>query len=71
MFYLVKIQNDTTVGIFKFDDLDSALSAYHSELAYRGDMRKKTICVILDAQGFTYCREVWQKIEEQEIQEEK
>ena len=70
MFYLVKIQNDSTQAVLSYEDIDEALSAYHSELAYRGNGRDKTVCVILDSDGFTLYRESWQKHVEPEPMEE-
>lgn len=48
MFYLVKIQNDTTQAIFSYTTYEDALAAYHTELAYRSDDRMITRCAILD-----------------------
>lgn len=61
MYYLVIIQNDSTQSVYSYATYDAVLSAYHSELAYRGDSRHKTVCVVLDDCGCLVCREVWQR----------
>lgn len=48
-FYLIIVQNDTVVTIYSYDNLDTALAAYHSELAYRNESRTATDCAILNA----------------------
>ena len=48
-FYLIIVQNDTVVTIYSYDNLDTALAAYHSELAYRNEARTSTDCAILNA----------------------
>ena len=48
-FYLIIVQNDTVVTIFSYDNLDTALAAYHTELAYRNESRTSTDCAILNA----------------------
>lgn len=49
MYYLIKIQNDSTQGIYRYDSLDTAMAAYHAELAYRAEGRTSTKCAILDS----------------------
>ena len=51
MYYLVIIQNDTTQAVYSYETLDAAISMFHTELAYRGDDRNKTVCVILNKKG--------------------
>lgn len=46
MFYLVIIQNNETPAIFSYTTYEAALSAYHTELAYRAEGRVKTVCGI-------------------------
>lgn len=60
-YYLAKIQNQETLGLFKFASLDEALAAYHTELAYRGNNRNDTLCVILGENGNTLYKERWQR----------
>ena len=64
MYYLVIIQNDSTQAIYSYNTLDSALSAFHSELAYRTSDRKKTVCVILDSYGGYVKSETYEKEKE-------
>lgn len=63
MFYLVIMQNDETQAVFRYDTLDAALAAFHTELAYRGDGRNKTVCVILNRIGEAVKRECWERAE--------
>ena len=64
MFYLVIMQNDTTQVVYSYETLDAALSAFHGELAYRGEGRDKTVCVILSSIGELIKREYWTRPEE-------
>lgn len=48
MFYVVIIQNENTSAIFNYSSYEEALAAYHTELAYRGDGRTSTKCLVLD-----------------------
>lgn len=59
MFYLVIMQNDTTQVVYSYETLDAALSAFHGELAYRGEGRDKTVCCILSSIGELIKREYW------------
>ncbi len=59
MYYLVIIQNDTTQAVYSYPTYDTALAAFHTELAYRGDGRNKTVCVIISDYGETLAREAW------------
>lgn len=64
MFNLVIIQNDSARAIYAYDGpgaWDNVLAAYHSELAYRGEGRTKTVCTILDANGVEVRNETWEK----------
>ncbi len=65
MFYLVIIQNNTTQTVHSYETLDAAISMFHTELAYRGDGRDKTVCVILNQNGELVKREFWEKPFEQ------
>lgn len=67
MYYLVIIQNDSTQAIYAYPSFDAALAAYHTELAYRGEGRNKTVCVILNSIGGEVKGEYWErKLEENE-----
>lgn len=64
MFYLVIMQNDETQAVFRYGTLDAALAAFHTELAYRGEGRNKTVCTILNRIGEAIKRECWERPEE-------
>lgn len=69
MYNLVIIQtsnNGTTArAIYPYEDWDTVLAAFHSELAYRADTRVKTVCTILDENGTELKNEIWErKVEE-------
>lgn len=59
MYYLVIIQNNSFQAIYAHDTLDSALSAFHAELAYRNEARTKTVCSILNDNGELLKNEVY------------
>ncbi len=65
-YYLVIIQNESICAVYRYQDLDAALAAFHSELAYRASGRNSTLCVILDKIGGTIKREKWERQEEPE-----
>ena len=56
--YLLIVQNDSTAAVYSYDDYDTALTAFHTELAYRGEGRESTLCVIIDSYGDTVKREL-------------
>lgn len=60
-FYLVIVQNDTTQAVFAHESFDSALAAFHTELAYRAEGRTSTMCVILNSSGDTLKKEYWRQ----------
>lgn len=61
MYYLVIIQNDTTQAVYSYETVDAAMSMFHTELAYRGDGRNRTVCVILNKNGELVKREFWER----------
>lgn len=61
MYYLTIVQNDSTQAVYSYQDIDSALASFHSELAYRGDGRNKTLCVIIDDKGELIKTELWER----------
>lgn len=72
MFLLVKLQNDSATIVFKYDDLSSALAAFHAELAYRAEGRTSTMCAILNRAGEVIKRERWEAepvVEEETVEE--
>lgn len=66
-YYLVKIQNDETCGVFRYTSYDDALASMHSELAYRSADRNQTLCVIIKGDSTIPNLEFWKK---QEVSEE-
>lgn len=69
MYNLVIMQTntsgETSRAVYAYNDWDAVLSAFHSELAYRHESRKKTVCTILDENGVSVKNEVWErKVEE-------
>ena len=66
MFYLLIMQNDSTQTVYAYETYDSALAAFHSELAYRAEGRNKTVCCILNSIGELIKREYWVKPEQPE-----
>lgn len=60
-YYLVIIQNDDTSAVFKYADYDDALAQMHTELAYRGESRTSTLCVILKGDASIANVEYWKK----------
>ena len=61
MYYLVIVQNSNTQAVYAYESLDTALSAFHSELAYRGEGRTSTTCVIINATGEVIKTDFWIK----------
>lgn len=66
MFNLAIIQNGDTRALFGYDELDDALAKFHEELAFRGEKRTSTFCLIFDEYGTIYANESWHKKEETE-----
>ena len=65
-YYLTKIQNDDTCAVFKYSNYDEALAALHSELAYRGNGRTQTLCIIIGGDGSIPKMEYWKAQEDNE-----
>lgn len=61
MYYLVVIQNNNTPAIFGHETYDSALVAFHTEMAYRAEDRTSTKCAIVDSELITLVRETYVK----------
>lgn len=66
MFYLAIIQNDTIAALYTYQTLDDALVTFHTELAYRGEGRNKTVCTILNRVGEAVRSDVWERGENSE-----
>lgn len=66
-FYLIIVQNGETPSraIHQKKTYDEALSAYHSELAYRAKGRTSTLCMIIDGRGNVLNCEKWTANEEE------
>lgn len=60
-FYLLIVQNNDTQAVFTHESFDSALAAFHNELAYRADGRTSTMCAIIDEKGFMHKVEYWRQ----------
>lgn len=60
-YYLAIIQNNETCALFAHDDYDSALAAFHSEMAYRGENRISTLCIIFNSSGEVLYTEAWHR----------
>lgn len=61
MFYLAIIQNDTIAALYAYQTIDEALAVFHTELAYRGEGRNKTVCTILNRVGDTIRTDMWER----------
>ena len=61
-YYLVTVQNDSTQSIFAYSNVDDALVAFHTELAYHAEDRNRTLCIIFDSSGECIRKEEWVRI---------
>lgn len=61
MFYLAIIQNDTIAALYAYQTIDEALAVFHTELAYRGEGRNKTVCTILNRVGDAVRTDMWER----------
>lgn len=60
MYYLAIIQNfGESKALYSYNSYEEALAAYHTELAYRHESRKQTVCSILNADGQVLRNEVY------------
>lgn len=60
MYYLAIIQNQgESKALNSYDTFEDALAAYHTELAYRAEIRTQTVCSILNAEGQVLRSEVY------------
>lgn len=60
MYYLAIIQNyGASNALYAYNTLDEALIRFHSELAYRHEDRKQTVCCILNGEGQTLRNEIY------------
>ena len=63
-YYLAIVQNDSSAAIYSYTNLDEALAAFHSELAYYAEGRDKTLCIIFDSDGGRIRTETWTRVPE-------
>lgn len=63
-YYLVIIQNDETCAVYKHTSYDEALAALYSEMAYRGNGRTETLCIIIKGDSSIPKMEYWKAQEE-------
>lgn len=60
MYYLAIIQNyGESKALYSHDTFESALAAFHAELAYRAEGRTQTVCTILNSNGEVLRNEVY------------
>ena len=60
-YFLAIVQNKETCALYSYDTYDEALAAFHSELAYRGEGRNSTFCLIFDENGQVLYTEAWNR----------
>ena len=64
MYFLAIIQNSSVASLFPYNTFDEALVAFHTELAYRGEGRTATVCVIMNEFGVVLKSDTWiQKVD--------
>ena len=60
MYYLAIIQNyGESNALYTYNTFEEALARFHSELAYRHESRKQTVCSILNSNGEVLRNEVY------------
>ena len=59
MYYLTIVQNNNTQAVYAYSSLNDALASFHQELAYRGEGRESTLCVIVNENGILIKSEIW------------
>ena len=60
-YYLAVVQNNSTCALYSYDTYDAALAAFHSEMAYRGEGRESTLCIIFNSSGDILYTEAWHR----------
>ena len=50
-YYLTIVQNESICACYAYESRSAAMSAYHTELAYRADSRNSTLCVVVNSNG--------------------
>lgn len=63
MYYLIIIQNNNIPAIYAYENYDSALVVFHTELAWRGVDRTRTVVMIIDENGNTIVKDMWMRPE--------
>lgn len=70
MHYLLIVQNDKIATVFSYNSYDEALSAFHTEMAYRADDRISTKCMLINDEFFVLMSEKYiRNLENSEPQE--
>lgn len=63
MYFLVIIQygtdNSVSQVIYQKESYDAALVPFYTELAYRSDARKATVCIIFDKVGSVVKKDIY------------
>ena len=57
--YLIVIQNNSTLVSYTFENWNDLLARYHQELAYRHETRHSTICIVLSSTGQELKRDIY------------
>lgn len=65
-YYLTIVKDDKIYVVDSYDTYDDALAKMHTELGYRGEGRKETLCSIISSEGSLLNLEHWKKQEESE-----
>lgn len=60
-YYLAIIQNNETCSLYAYNTYDEALAAFHTEMAYRGEGRTSTLCIIFNSSGEVLYTETWNR----------
>lgn len=70
MHYLLIVQNDKIATVFSYSSYDEALSAFHTEMAYRAEDRTSTKCMLINDEFFVLMSEKYvRNLENSEPQE--
>lgn len=69
-YYVAIVQNGNTQALFAYDNIDTALEKFHSEMGYHESTRNSTLCLLFDQTGYVMRNELWERYEEPEVIEE-
>ena len=59
-YFVTIIQNDSTCACFAYDNRADAMAKFHSEMAYRHESRTSTVCSVMNSNGDTVAKDIWQ-----------